>query len=1609
MSCFQSVFWRQCTVFALAAGLLPGVSHVFADDKPAAKPVPAKKAVAAGAPVPAKTAADQKAAAKKADSGNEKKVTKDRTKKTAPANLLQKLIRNIFGGLRKPAGWMIPKADPDGQPPAADSARKARDQIDLRIPYDRRLAVELRKAETLMEERKWKSAMLVLQYVLDKSGENGDTLIRLPGGELVSLREQAIHLLGRFPEPQLDQYRLEHGETARRMLSDALQRGAATGIVEVVDKHFHTMAGHEACNILGTQHFDRGEFGLAARRFRRLLEANAQVTQDPRWRLKAAFAFRESGNTSESDRLLKEMPTQGGGLEIGGLTVDPGGWLNQTESTGPSPSPVLDEWLMVYGSPSRTGTVVGGDPLLLPRWSHPSTNNQTIREQIELLTQDLGDQRRATIPTFFPLMVDDKVIFRTLRGVQVVEARTGKALWETREGISAERVLSGQRFSQYQEQVRFGGFGGGFAINGPISSYRGNGAEQHPLTGLLFRNGTYGVLSSDGRQLFAIEDQALLSRRQPGAMFFGGPTPNRNDSFRRDWNSNKLTSYDLKTGRPLWEIGGTQMNETFDLPLAGTYFFGVPVPDGGELFVVGEKQGEIRLFSLEPETGQEKWSQVLAISDVKIEQDFGRRWWNAQVAVGGGVLVCPTTAGWLVGVDRMNHSVLWAYRYSKPGLPQPGRPGESVVPLSSLGSRWCPSAPVVVDNLLVYTPPGFSNRQSQQSSVVCLDLFDGKPLWQKPKGSFLYLAGVFDDRVVLVGKESMTAISLADGGELWTLPISKSFGPPVGQGVATSSRYHLPLQSGELWTVDLMTGKVVSKTYLPAGEGPLGNLAMYRGMLLSLGPLGLRSFEQRDAIETEIRRRKAKNPTDWWALLREAEIHVLNRDYVGGLALLRQIRPGDVPEDQTAHFRARMTETFSSLLRDDFQSHDAVLEQFLQFVRTPNETLQSRRLSAERHDARGEYEAAFAGYWALGEEDGSHVVNRRDDPQISLPLALWLAGRMRDLWLRMPESARTMFEKRISESAEQALDGDNIAGERFVSLFAFHPSSVAVRRKLAEAYAASGNFVRAENDLLKLTRLADPRVAGDAVLRLAHLMLDRGLDLDAGHYYEILLGRFSETELAGGKTGIQIFNEFEASRKSAAESAAVSWADFDLKLQRSGTGYSSERRQQLGTNSFQMPYFRNYRFEFDRQQQQLAVRRVSDGSLYWLVPLRSSARSVPGNSVAAQAARHQLFVLHRGVLHCLSPVERKVLWTRTIETHGRSSASYRAANQQDLQPMQSGSNVVARYSLARQAVRQGMLAVANSDYVCLYGRRSFTVLDATTGEVRWTHDDVPANTMLYGSQDAVYMVPPDRRAAAAFRAHDARPLNIPEIGRLLSKTIWISGNQLVLVESSSLAGLFGLSGAATVIRGYNPLSKKEHWKQQFPAGSYFSVLEDGHLVVLRTEGALLTVNLDSGTINEFGEVPQADLMTRSDIYVLNDRDNLYLVVNHPRRSGVFSSDGLRSVRVNGPLFAFDRRTHKPLWKQTVTDQNLPLYSLNSSPVLTFVSRSYVRQGALNYWSLKILAIDKQTGRRLIDTQAPFNSSFRSIDVNLSEHYIELRSYGQRIRLIAVDRTTASSK
>src|SRR5207237_9798672 len=117
------------------------------------------------------------------------------------------------------------------------------------------------------------------------------------------------------------------------------------------------------------------------------------------------------------------------------------------------------------------------------------------------------------------------------------------------------------------------------------------------------------------------------------------------------------------------DIGKRDPND----PFADSHFLGVPISVGGKLYVLNEKnngqpQGdsELRLVCLDPNTGN-VLGPIQTLGNVlqqhRFTNDASRRINAVHLAYGEGILVCPTNAGEVLGVDLLSRSLAWAYPY----------------------------------------------------------------------------------------------------------------------------------------------------------------------------------------------------------------------------------------------------------------------------------------------------------------------------------------------------------------------------------------------------------------------------------------------------------------------------------------------------------------------------------------------------------------------------------------------------------------------------------------------------------------------------------------------------------------------------------------------------------------------------------------------------------------------------------------------------------------------------------------------------------------------------------------------------------------------------------
>lgn len=1494
--------------------------------------------------------------------------------------------------------------------PSQDNDQTLHDLVDSRAPRDAKVELLLQAAELSISQKNWTPAVDLLQRLLDQPE---DSLHRLRNGQWESIHSSANQMLGQLPQEILAEYQSRFGGLAQQQLSVARRTGLTADYVNVATRFFHTSAGYEAAYYLASQHFDRSEFGLAARWFSELARSSAPMTRSDSWLLQASLALTLAGDPDGAKTLLERL-SQGPNTIVALETrpVKASEWLSQQKSDNHPGGVALSDWIQFYGTAARTGTSVGGDPLLAPNWSLPLTTSHIVQNSVKWLIHDLQDQQRAMILAAVPLAVDGKIIYRDLRGVRCVDAQTGRTTWESIEGASPERILGGLPSQQIEPHD-----GLRVPINPFLNSgeYQGLSAEYSPLANLIFRDGTYGLISSDGKQLFVIEDQGILSRNQAGQHWGWDGSTDPQDPFGMSWKTNRLVAYSLKSGRTLWSLGGIESKETFDLPLAGSYIYGTPAVEGNELFLVAGKGDDIRLWTLDRQTGQPKWSQLIAYSDTKIDQDLARRWITSQVAVGSGVVVCPTNVGWLVAVDRMRQVVLWAHRYAARELANgPDRDvGTPFLPQRELNAHWCPSTPVISGRYVVFTP-------QDEPLIICLNVVDGRRIWEQPKQRGLYLAGVVEQNVIIVGETNVIAYDLATGQPAWTSTFEEGV-RPSGRGVVVGDHFYLPLSNGELQSIHLGTGKLISQTFVDARQPALGNLVMHRGKLVSLAPTGLTCFGQRDAILTEIQQRLARNADDPWALLHSSEIHLLNHAYTEALPLLRRISEERLTEDEKSRRHRGLIECLSTLVHTDILNHLNELEELGRLASTSAERLLYHELTAERLLAERRPVEAFDVLAKLAEDDSDTYISRSDDRHVSVKRIIWLSGRMSEIWSTTSEAQRALIDARINALVAQKSEQSATACYQIATLFAFHSAASVAQRRFVEWLIDANDLGGARIQLQQLAEGADRSVAARAIERLARLMIQSKLPADAVHYYRLLETRYADVVIFDNQTGAQFA---ESVRKAGAlnfeqQERGVMWKSTPLQIEQSMVSYAQP--SQDITHESTLPYFDQLSIECYQNEQRMALESGATGRMEWMVPLRGNVRSIDDGYLAMNDIGHQLFFVNRGVIHAVSPIEKRILWTRSLEEDDDGSFQGRHSSRPVLNPMVGPAGDDSSQSLLLQrAYTSSQLAIVESGYLCVYGRRSLSILDPRTGDGLWRHDSLPTNAQVVGTRDAVFVIVPGKSDVQAFRARDGKPLEVPDAAKWLNCAMLAHGSSLLLLEQGSASPLFKLGirqseAPKTVLRLHDPVANLTHWQLEFPPGTVVSPLDRDEIVAVQPDGQAQTIDIASGHIElleslELPKPPRRRAILPTEKYLLADADRIYLIVNSQESGSSQYGESLSSIRVHGTIYAWNRQTHQFAWPHPVTmrQQNLVIDRFANMPVLLMISRSLRPRGIASVGTLSICAIHKQTGKVLVESKFPsaFNS-IHAININSEGPSIDLKSYNLRMRLMPTEVSDAA--
>ncbi len=870
---------------------------------------------------------------------------------------------------------------------------------------------------------------------------------RLRSGYSRSLWATIDQLIGELPREGRRAWLARNAETSAVQLKAAIAADDIHEVSRVARQFVHTPAGYAAAERIGIHHLDRGSTALAIRQFEKLrMSPQARVAREPMLTLKSAAAWAALGRDDRSYEML----------------IDLDGWLDEHQAVDRKSFPLLvrplaervkllkqltlhadvdgyrnSVWSHFLGNAKRNGQAEFspiGDVLWRSSTSgfhaHPTkedrarftpkavaTSGETDTElfakseaeMVAFFEAGLNwlndfDLNRSEwhLPAGYPVIADGMAIFRAYNRIRAVELATGDLRWESFMVDPAWEeqfdVGTAERATMLPKQT-----------NDP--QYLLNPLNQRQLEFQRIRSRhdrTTGTLTTDGRLVFFIEDCGIPSRLTSSGqtrMQQTAPLP---------WN--RLCCAELESGILLWELGGP--GDRYPLPGADHFFLGPPAIIGGHAYALGERDGQVRLFCLQSDTGEIVWSQDIAVSPSPARGNALRRTAGASPTEASGLLICPLVDGTVIAFDPDLRRIAWTWRYrsrpaSNTGTVRRGFRFGPVIRTVDLpaGERWRDLSVVNAGGLLLITPP-------DADELFCLDVVSGEQVWNRPRGSALYLASVMEDRAVLVETDAVRAVSLVDGAELWRTELIQRH--PSGRGVRTGSVYHLPLlimpveetkptgdhpePAGAIAAFDLRNGRLLVETEMPDGRAP-GNLVGANGRLVSQRydqVIGLPSLRE---AEDRLASRLAKEADDGEAL--------------GEVARLR-LHQGRVAEAIDHLKRALLTDSQSSLVqlviqtvRLQLQSSDTDENELLELLETVSLSTPDRiavtNVRADLLIDQGQFSDAFK---LIAETP----VHENGQPALVAGKSMiqagpqWRAGRLAGIYARVPAGQLSTFQ-----------------------------------------------------------------------------------------------------------------------------------------------------------------------------------------------------------------------------------------------------------------------------------------------------------------------------------------------------------------------------------------------------------------------------------------------------------------------------------------------------------------------------------------------------------------------------------------------------------------------
>lgn len=1493
------------------------------------------------------------------------------------------------------------------------------------IEPPRGLLQQLREAERSIAQKRYSEAVVTLGDLLQRQPSSDDD-DELSGQDFfldsvdptvnrgLSIRNtlfaEARRLLSSLPAAGIATYELRYGPEARELISGAAERRDWDAVAEVRRRFFHTDAGRDATALMAQRSISLGR-PIEAQRLLEALRTHPKLPADAvaavevmrRAMLRAAgsddFAVQTKAPTEDifaggdaTPPASAQSRNPRGAIELSGETVTPPGFELGKETDDAKSSAEFTRWLeerfakaierrasdsgdakMLGGDPRRSENSNGQMPLSIPRWMARTAATPSQQRMLDEASEAMATAGSVAPPAWMPLKVGDQVLMRSTERLYGLDFQTGKLVWQY---PWFDTIVEAESTDQEAMLIA-------------------DASGQTLLKQRVWNDLPYGRITSDGRRVFLLADLAEVEVMPFNALMgFQGTRPAMT-------GSNSLVALDLATeGKLVWRIGGQAGS---DDGWGEVFFLGPPLPLGDALYVMAEVSGDIILICLDAATGLQRWrQQLLAVEAGRVSSDPIRRIAGATPSYHEGMLICSTGAGAIVAVDLADQSLAWAMLIERnEALNQNMINRRDGYSTDQLLQRWWDGTPRIVGDTIFVTP-------IESDRLFALDLRTGEKRWKEiARTQFVsrYLAGVRDDKLVLVGNDHIRAASANTGERAWETPPGwldageqvsgiGMFGQsasPAGQSPENQSSvpaYFVPTTSNRIVAVSLADGTPLGyrETQFPAG-----NLLAVGGQVLSQSATTLSVAHGQMSLEPIVAAALEANPNDFQAVVRQAELLLQEGKLTDSLTWLeraRQMDPDDVDVENLS-VRAML-----SALREDFAANRELLPELEKLIYWPADQVELIKLqvraSLERNDSVDAIKRLIELSQLVSREPSLASVGRagRDDSSRQVSLDGWLSSRVYEANRDASTAQTAEIDRMIGEHLAMYVGAATPMVKRMLVHFGGVPGARPLTLKLIERYRDEAAYLAMERLVLGVTH-ATPgtieRLEQWQREALADIYARGGLLPDAA----TMLATLDSAKDSGRLVESMALSADELARLSVANQS-IQWGQHvTVRLpQEMIRGRGTVVKPVVGkTRRIVGETFKGWQVVSD-QSSPFAIRDPL-GNVY-PIPLDGMNRRddmtrqavfsgglmiamLPGELVGVN-----LFEVLRGQID-------SVIWRRPWRTDSSSSGG-------GLKPVSDSTKFgdqIYRYVISGAGGDAGstelVLGPIVGDTFYVLQKNELIAYDAMTAEPRWRNIETPRGGVIVSDGTRVAVVSTNSKSIVQFDCRDGRRISETP---LKDYQIWASTDEAVLMyrdnddSTRDLVLLDPIAGKELLRHTYKDLSATNR--------VFGRIINGSHVATLSANGDVLVWDIENG--RAISDLKIDPIPTLKGLQVIPHHNSLVLLPNTSApsedRAGVAlqTTSGQDHVKVDVAIMNISLADGKIAWTHSLESEpwgcTVTQSSLSPMLVLSRGKQRYLTTGSRTK-TIDAQAIDYRDGKPIQTLDQPVESFSNDIETILA--------------------------